>query len=106
MKPGELVDIIKKLWESGLVGVEIDPQQDSLRSLLGLFGREGFRQYQPQSGDPITRWYFFEYNTKQTPSALMNRFDQAKDGEASFVLHPSTFEFLLPIVSKACPIGA
>jgi len=106
IKPWEIIDIEKKLWESGLIGIEITPQPSSVRDLLGYFGREGFRQYDLKGGATLVRWYFFEYNYNQPPSVLLNRFEQAVDGEASFVLHPSTFEFLLPIVSKACPIGA
>lgn len=106
IKPGELVDITKKLWESGLIGIEVIPQSNSIRDLLGIFGREGFREYKPKSGDAVSRWYFFEYNTNQPPSVLLNRFEQATDGEANYILHPSTFEFLLPDVKRACPIGA
>jgi hypothetical protein len=106
IKPGELINLAEKLWESGLIGVEINPCHESIRDLMNFLGMEGFRKYILKGGDSIAKWFFFEYNWNQSPFVLKKRFESEKDGKASFVLHPSTFEFLLPTVDKTCPIGA
>jgi len=106
--PSELNDIIDRLWTSGIIGVEIVPQSEQVtNSLRSILPEEGFRQYNLSGGrKKISRWYFFEYNWTGKPIELLNRYEKPEETNAQLVLHPRTFEQLLPTVNRECPIGA
>jgi len=102
----DLLELVDQLWTSGIIGVEITPKSEQiLQSLRGILGREGFRQY-TSDRRRIYKWYFFEYNWDGKPIELINRYAKSEDTEAKLVLHPRTFEYLQPTVSRHCPIGA
>lgn len=109
IKPGELYYTIKQLWESGIIGIEVVPSPEitslHLRELRNMLPSEGYIKYNLKGGKNIDRWYYFEYNWNKSPHILIKRFENADDGKARFILHPSTFEMLLPTIHSDCPIG-
>ena len=107
VSPFKLNEIVAQLWQSGIVGVEIVPKSEQIvNSFIHVLGREGFRQYNLSGGKKLYRWYFFEYNFDGKPNELMKRYEHTEEADARLVLHPSTFEYLLPNVYRVCPIGA
>lgn len=113
IKPGQLYYTLRQLWESGIIGIEITPPPEAtsviMRHLRNILPSEGYIKHTWKSGKVIERWFFFEYNwtESQPPFALIKRFGNAKgkDGEAQFVLHPATFEKLMPSYRSEYPLG-
>lgn len=93
------------LWRGGIVGVEITPlDADAAKHLEAAVGTRALRRY-VVDGKEIEKRFFFEYNWEGDPFELLER---ATPGEieTALVLHPVTFEYLFPTLTRSYPIGA
>jgi hypothetical protein len=103
--PARLNSIVEKWWTSGIIGVEIVPASESRIPILShTFPREAFCRY-VTNGRSIYRYYLFEYNWEGDPTQLLLRYEKSEEATAGFVLHPRTFQQLLPRPGTDCPIG-
>ncbi len=103
--PARLNSIIEELWTSGIIGVEIIPVSEGKISMLsGTLPKEALCRY-TTNGKNIFRWYLFAYNWEGDPIQLILRYEKSDEANAGFVLHPRTFQHLLPRLPKDFPIG-
>lgn len=106
INPFKLNEVVDQLWESGIIGVEIYPKTDQATdSIREILNTNGLRTY-TVGKDNKSRWYFFEYNWHGKPAELISRYNDNTNIDARLVLHPRTFEYLLPSVSRDFPIGS
>ena len=100
-------DAANILWETGFLGVgakcESDPSVGRLKALL-LEGT--YRRFKNASGQIFHKWYFFEYNTRGSAETVRDSFQDYAEVNSDYVLHPVTFEDLLPRLPSTCPVGA
>lgn len=103
--PTRLNNIIMELWKSGIIGVEIIPILESnIPTLLEELPKETLCSYTTNIRN-ISRWYLFAHNWEGDIIQLLLRYENSEEATAGFVLHPRTFQDLLPRSHKICPIG-
>lgn len=94
------------LWSSGIIGIQITSSTEKATQLLRHnLGTDGLRVYE-KGNNKLYKWTFFEYNRDGEPLELMDHYGAEKDIDVQLVLHPKTFESLLPHVSMDSPVGA
>ncbi len=100
-------EALLRLWNAGLIGLEIyatdASKVESLQQRLG----SGLRTYGADHQIKYRRWYVFEYNTRRENfTSTMQGYTNEDGIVVNLILHPMTFEYLTPVVARDCPKGA
>ncbi|MEO0468035.1 MAG: hypothetical protein AAF206_00335 [Bacteroidota bacterium] len=100
-------DAIHMLWESGILGVMLEPNSDKASRRLALgFTERGKRVYTNKLNQRHEIWTWFEHNHEGTASEILSKLTQMNCGKFGLVLHPKTFELFFPNPAELhCPIG-
>lgn len=100
-------DALDQLWDAGLVGLEITPQDENdIQVFKDLLGDDCYRTYQLSHEHVVHKWFRFEYNSHESLMGLVRRLEGLGKASPAFVLHPLTFETLTPRTTKEYPLGA
>lgn len=101
--PGiDIARAIDELWQSGVMGVEVIVTDDNQAPTLP---KQTLKINKDLHGREHKRYYFFEYNWDGEANELLMRY-RSPGSEVRCVLHPKTFEYLLPAnVTSEYPIG-
>lgn len=93
------------LWRAGIIGVEMTPLNPEGGKHLALaLGTRAIRRYEA-GGISIEKRFFFEYNWDGDPWELLDR-ESLGEIKTELVVHPMTYEYLYPKVTRDYPIGA
>ncbi len=98
----EAVDI---LWQSGIIGVELKCGDGSHIERDIVLPKDAHRMYKNAAKVICHTWTLFEYNWEGEPHEVLRNYEADPDMQVAFILHPKSFESLLPKVANDWPIG-
>jgi hypothetical protein len=102
----DLWEAVQMLWHAGVLGVEVVPRQmQEAAKLRTILPETAHKRDTASSGEIVHRWYFFEYDWDGEARELLQRYGDPGDTDARCVLHPKTYEYLLPAVITNWPLG-
>ena len=90
-RAGSLMNLLKMLYDSGFIGIEIIPNMDAkiLNDYINIFGR-GTHIYHKEPTQ-LNLFYLFQYNYNKEISDVLNIVTNRADAKLSIVFHPSTW---------------
>jgi hypothetical protein len=88
---GSLMNILKMLYDSGFVGIEIIPAKDVeiLNDYINILG-QGTHIYHREPTQ-LNLFYLFQYNYNKEISDVINIVTNRADAKLNIVFHPSTW---------------
>ncbi len=91
LRAGSLMNILKMLYDSGFIGLEIIPSKDVkiLNDYINIFGL-GTHIYHKEPIQ-LNLFYLFQYNYDKEISDVINIVTNRADAKLSIVFHPSTW---------------
>jgi hypothetical protein len=110
----QLTELIDRLWESGIIGIELVPSSSrmsdettkTLNDLTRIFGKGPYRAYNPVGENySIHRWYLFDFNCEGSAANLLTAFDKNENVNIGLILHPSLKQYFFSNSNCPCPIG-
>lgn len=86
-----LMNVLKMLYDSGFIGIEIIPSTGAkiLEDYLRIFGRETHISHKEPA--QLNLFYLFQYNYDKEISDAINIVTNRADAELNIVFHPSTW---------------
>jgi hypothetical protein len=96
---------VQMLWHAGILGVEIALRSDAIAGWRSILPERAYKRSVNTQNEGFHRWYFFVYNWEGEANELLQRYTAPAETDVHCILHPSTYEYLLPSVTTEWPIG-
>ena len=108
-----LSELIQRLWECGIIGIEIGAESNFapcdltpiLVDLDAQFGKNACGFYNSLGNSIMPKWYLFEYNLLRDPVDLLRTFENDAKIRIRLVLHPGLKNYFYATIDSPCPIG-